>query len=139
MVFQLVYYSRSVKLMQQTELLDLLETARLFNQLHGITGMLLYKDKSFLQLLEGSQEDVLGLYKKICHDRRHFEVSSLMQHTVQRRTFDAWSMGFQNLDVLDSQPIQGYSPFMSPHFKLGAFSESADKAVALLKFFRAKS
>ena len=52
----LIYASSATKAMSQDELKALLAKARTNNQRDNITGMLLYNDGNFLQVLEGEAE-----------------------------------------------------------------------------------
>ena len=55
-MIHLCYVSTATRLMTQADLLDLLATARQRNKACDVTGMLLYKDMSFVQILEGAAE-----------------------------------------------------------------------------------
>ena len=107
---QLVYISRAVKPFSTDELLELLKQARSRNAYLGITGMLLYKDQSFLQLLEGPESAVEEVYRSIQDDDRHIKMRCLMDSKVEQRAFNRWSMGFQNLDKTDGLP-EAYTDF----------------------------
>ena len=50
-----IYISFAAIRLSQHELLDLLKKARLRNQAQGLTGMLLYRDGTYLQYLEGAR------------------------------------------------------------------------------------
>ena len=52
---QLVYVSAATHAFTKSELLELLNKARANNQRLGITGLLLFKDGDFIQLLEGDK------------------------------------------------------------------------------------
>ena len=108
---QLVYMSRAVKLMSSDELLGLLRQARARNAYLGITGMLLYKDQSFLQLLEGPDHAVNDVYQSILADERHTRMKSLLDTKVEHRAFKRWSMGFQNLDLKEGPLPEAYTDF----------------------------
>ena len=58
MVFQLVYSSRAAAPIGRTALMALLEDVRRRNTERGVTGMLLYRDGRFLQLLEDAEDDL---------------------------------------------------------------------------------
>jgi Sensors of blue-light using FAD len=60
-----------VKPFSTEELTDLLRKSRDNNAALGITGMLLYKDGNFMQVLEGDEERVRALATKVSQDRRH--------------------------------------------------------------------
>ena len=61
-MFRLIYVSTARELMDKDALLGILAKAREKNARLGITGMLLYKDGNFLQLLEGEETIVRGIY-----------------------------------------------------------------------------
>jgi hypothetical protein len=107
-MFQLVYASTAAKAFTDGELFDMLARFREKNVRMGITGLLIYKHGSFMQVLEGDEETVRDLYDIICADRRHHEVNILLKITVQQRQFPDWSMGFKHLESSGGQPIDGY-------------------------------
>jgi len=91
---QLLYVSRATESMTDTELQELMERARSVNASQQITGLLSVSDDYFIQCLEGERTKVNGLYNKIVADNRHHAVELLLYHTVDRRLFPEWSMGF---------------------------------------------
>ncbi len=74
----------------------ILQSARRNNQALGITGLLLYIDGGFLQVLEGEEEAVHRIYTRIRADNRHWE-TRLMLDREAPRAFGDWSMGFEHL------------------------------------------
>ena len=60
-MFHLVYASSALQPFTKPELQALLEQARQKNAKLGVTGMLLYKDGNFMQVLEGEKETVRKL------------------------------------------------------------------------------
>ena len=96
---QLVYASAATTRFSEDELIDLLGVSRKNNAELNVTGMLLFQDGSFLQVLEGDQEKVERLYKKIEQDRRHGSVVLLLRRDVDERGFGDWSMGYVNVDA----------------------------------------
>ena len=136
---RLVYCSKAVRLLDNDELMALLAGAREHNQRRNITGMLLYKDQSFIQLLEGPAEAVRDLYAKIQHDSRHFRIKRLLEETTDARVFEKWSMGFQNLQDNSVVSSQGYSAFMQPEYDVETLRQTPEKAIKLLLYFRSHS
>ena len=59
---QLLYTSKAVNPFSDDEVKKLLETARLNNSKKSITGMLLYCNSNFIQLLEGNEQDLAELF-----------------------------------------------------------------------------
>ena len=75
------------------DLESLLVEARTRNVQEKITGILLYKNGHFLQLLEGDEENVRRIYEKITHDVRHTNVTTVVENEMNERVFPSWSMG----------------------------------------------
>ena len=57
MMFYLIYASYAAKPMGDDELLFLLEQSHEKNLTLGITGMLLYKEPDFMQMLDGKKQE----------------------------------------------------------------------------------
>ena len=58
----LIYMSSATQLMSNEELLELLKTCRENNEKKNLTGMLLYGEGAFVQVLEGEEETVEATY-----------------------------------------------------------------------------
>lgn len=139
-LIQLVYISKATILHSQEELLSLLIKARSKNCELDITGMLLYKDCSFLQLLEGKKALVEGLFEEIQRDERHHRIKVLIDfEKTNNRLFPDWSMGFQNLNNNDSSEIEGFSAFMDKGYEYSMESDGANMALRLLNYFRTRA
>ena len=105
---QVVYASSAVRLMRDPELLEILEVARFNNERVKLTGMLLYADGAFIQVLEAEPANVEKLLRKIRRDCRHRGFLMLIDRIVQERAFDGWSMGFQRTTLHALNDIAGY-------------------------------
>lgn len=133
----LIYGSSATHEMTETQLLDLLNTAKSNNEEVGITGMLLYKGGNFLQVLEGEKEAVESLYNKIRKDPRHKSVMTIFVRPLKERVFGDWKMGFANLDTLDVSAMpEGFSDFMLQSIEADAFEDEPAYAHIFLKNFR---
>jgi hypothetical protein len=98
-LIKLVYASAATKPFTQKALRELLSKARTFNSSVGISGLLLYHERSFFQILEGPEEAVMPLYAHIGRDPRHERVLLLSKKEKQEvRNFAAWSMGFVDVE-----------------------------------------
>ena len=138
-MIQLAYVSTATRLMSTESLTELLDQARLFNGDHDITGMLLYKDRSFLQVLEGEEDVLVPLYDRIRRDQRHEKVKTLYMRDVPARDFPNWTMGFKNLNGVDVTQLEGYTDFMESGETARDMFEDMTRAKKLLLLFRAKS
>ena len=94
MVFQLVYTSSATQEFWPDDLFALVEKSRAKNAACGLTGMLLFHQGQFLQLLEGPEPAVRECFSTIRRDPRHNAITVLMTGTCEERDFPEWTMGF---------------------------------------------
>ncbi len=134
-MFTLVYVSTEMDHLSTHDLTLLLKQSREKNAHLEVTGMLLYKDGNFMQLLEGEKSVVLALYETIRNDRRHRNVITLYDNEVSVRHFSNWSMGFGNLNEEEAKKIPGYTPFLNAALVPENFS-NPNTAQELLLLFR---
>lgn len=91
------YISTARKEVDEGGVADILAASRRNNAAAGITGLLLYDGKRFLQLLEGELGAVLDTYKRIRHDDRHRACVELSRQEVAGRAFGKWDMAWQRV------------------------------------------
>jgi Sensors of blue-light using FAD len=135
-LISLVYLSEAVGHFSRANLADLLVKSRANNSALGITGMLLYKEGKFLQVLEGKRDDVMALYRKISKDFRHRKVISLSSETIAQRQFPDWTMGFHDLGAAEALNIPGLNSFLRSNLTLGDFATEPGRAKKLLLLFK---
>ena len=102
----------------------------------GITGMLLYNDGNFMQVLEGEEEGVRDLFGKITRDPRHRGIITLLQEHQRERQFPEWSMGFRDLNSPEVLSTPGYSEFLNTPLTGEEFSSAPPRAQKLLLMFK---
>src|ERR1700683_5080461 len=135
-MFFLVYVTSSVGLSSEPELTDVLEKARENNAKLDITGMLLYKDGNFMQVLDGEEQTVRTLYAKIATDPRHRGLIVILQGPQQERQFPDWLMGCRDLNSVDLQSTPGYSEFLNILLTGEEFSSEPARSQKLLLTFK---
>lgn len=135
-LISLAYVSMAHHPMSDDELLRILEVARPFNQSNNITGMLLYRDDFFIQVLEGGSSAVLPLYEKIKTDPRHHHILEVYRTPIQTRTFTQWSMGFNRVDDAALGAIPGFTPYLENKPEQTFFTSQPSRATQLLEAFK---
>ena len=135
-MLSLIYVSTSVKLLNDEELLDILKVSRENNSSRDVTGLLLYKGGNFMQVLEGPDEVVEGVFETIKADSRHKDVIVLAREQISNRQFPAWEMAFQNLDNPEVKNEPGYSQFLQDEFIADVYRENPLRAYIMLLTFR---
>ncbi len=108
----LAYTSVATHPMTHDELLSLLDSARSCNQRHGITGMLLYMDDCFFQVLEGEEHTVDALYEKICLDKRNHHVVKLIREPITQRSFTEWTMSYEHVTREEMASFTGLTDYL---------------------------
>ena len=135
-MFYLVYVSSATLPFSAAELFDLLARCRENNAVLGVTGMLLYKDGNFMQVLEGEEATVRALYAKIAGDPRHRNTLLLLQGQGEERQFPEWTMGFRDLRSAEASSTPGYSEFLNTPLTGEEFAADPGRAQKLLLTFK---
>ena len=132
---ELVYASGACHPFSSKELTELLAKARTNNQALGVSGLLLYHDGSFLQVLEGEEGVTNALFQKIAKDPRHHRCMVVKRSTVASRSFADWSMGFVEVNAAVAKKLDGFSSYL--HQGRLDLKGSAEQIVKVLEGFRA--
>jgi len=131
-MFCLVYASAGVTEWSALEVEAMLLGFREKNASLNITGLLLYKDGSFLQALEGEESVVRKLYDTIASDPRHQQVTLMLEIPIEERSFPDWSMGLKILPTGGDGAKEGVKSFQE------AFDDVVDQS-DILEFLRSFS
>jgi len=133
-LIQLIYCSAEGRPFSSADLMRLLTRARSRNAALGVTGILLYSEGSFFQVLEGEPSAVDGLFADICRDKRHGGITLIIREPIARRSFGDWTMGYADVAPRDLDTIVGTNDFF---VKGESFAQlGPGRAKKLLKAFR---
>lgn len=94
MLFRLIYSSEATRDLPISDLEVMLAQSRARNTLRDVTGVLVFVEGVFLQILEGSRDAVVALMEKIGRDERHTNLKVFHEEEIEKRTFGAWRMAF---------------------------------------------
>ncbi|KAJ3009313.1 hypothetical protein HKX48_008033 [Thoreauomyces humboldtii] len=97
-VRQLVYTSDAAPYLGPEDHLDILSSARSYNAVHDITGMLLHAASTFIQVLEGPSDEIEEVYLRISRDPRHTRPVILLDALTHQRDFECWMMGYRDAE-----------------------------------------
>ena len=90
---QLVYASKTGEHFKADAVGDILSVARRKNEASGLSGILFFSPKYFLQCLEGPQAALNQTFQRICLDERHSDIRILRYRETACRQFEKWTMG----------------------------------------------
>ncbi|MCK2026133.1 BLUF domain-containing protein [Microbacterium sp. SSW1-47] len=107
-LLSLVYCSTATRAFDDDELEALLASSRAANQAREITGLLLYREGEFVQILEGEEGVVEALMTRIAEDPRHHDVRVLLREPLHERRFADWTMGYQPMVAAEPRLAEGY-------------------------------
>lgn len=126
-LYELIYVSLATREMSLPDLAALLTECRDNNRRYNITGLLVYHNREFMQLLEGRKEDVLNLYDLIVRDERHQQVHLMWEGAIAQRSFADWRMAFLMPGEMSLDDDPAYSRFLQEG--LGGQSDGAAETV----------
>jgi hypothetical protein len=136
-MYYLVYLSAAAPHFEEKDLKDILIKSRENNQKLGITGILLFHEGNFIQVLEGERKDIELVYKKINNDLRHKSIIKILEEPIEQRNFPQWSMGYKTLSTDEVRTLTGYDSLSKTEF-LQNFTHEQNrdrKIVTLLRSF----
>ncbi len=135
-LIQVVYMSAATREFDAIDLTVLLAKARIKNERLGVSGMLVYHEGSFLQVLEGGERVVDTLYAQIVGDPRHTQCELLVRSFIDQRCFGDWTMGFVNTRLFGATSMPGFNNFFGKRFSDKTFVREPSLAHKLLLGFR---
>lgn len=110
---EIVYVSLASDEMGSEKLDKLLSHCRTHNEKSGVTGVLVYYQREFLQLLEGEATDVLALYERIEGDLRHQQIYKLWDGPIDERSYGKWTMAFIDQKLIEAMPHAVHPSWLS--------------------------
>ncbi len=135
-MIQVSYISSANKSMSTDELLRLLQECRENNAELGVTGMLLYCNSTFVQVLEGEEKPINDLLAKIRRDPRHSSVHLLSRKQIDRREYADWSMGFKRVSGEELKAVEGLRDFFEKDFNSEYLAQHGNVVQSLMNHFR---
>ena len=135
-LIHIVYVSFAREELSEAQLQNLLREIRKKNARHKVTGLLLYNEGSFIQVIEGKKNTIHRLFESISQDSRHTNVVKLLEESIDKRAFPDWSMGFRRISDDQSASIPGFTNFIHEANPIKTIRGSTRQVIYLLNSFR---
>ena len=137
MLSQLVYVSNRKQNCSAEEIEKILESCKKNNPPLDITGVLLYSDTKFIQLVEGEAKVIMALYEKIKKDHRHSNAIMISYNPINGKSFPSWHMAKRDISRSDLEFKTDISGEDKKTFNaiLNGKEEAGHKVLNLLKRF----
>ncbi|WP_295798997.1 BLUF domain-containing protein [Mucilaginibacter sp.] len=113
-MYYIIYLSAGTNWFSQPELEELLAISAKNNMRDNITGLLLYAEGNFIQLLEGEEKAVKESYDRISQDERHKGITPIANGVIEHRIFPEWAMGFKTIGSFRDTP---FKDFLNPEYR----------------------
>ena len=98
----LIYVSKAKKNVDHEEILKILTHSWKYNHNSYISGMLLYDNGYFIQIIQGPIATIDRLYTRISKDPRHSNIKLVGEEFLPVRDCNGWGIGFyENQEVAD--------------------------------------
>jgi hypothetical protein len=111
------------------ELSTILESARRNNARLEVSGILLYQDGAFFQVLEGEPTVIERLFNTISADPRHRRVTKIVLEAIADRSFAEWTMGYPKITRAELTSIPGLNDFFGRGHSLLELEEGRAKTL----------
>ncbi len=132
-IVQLTYGSCATEKFELDDLYKIVAKANKTNQLKNVSGLLVFHENCFYQILEGEEEKVNAIFDKIKNDPRHHDVKMGCKNYTDKRLFeDHYGMSLYYPSSEDL-PEDQMDTFEEALYKLSYFSKSS--TVCEVKFF----
>ena len=95
---QLTYISTATRKILPADIDGILASSRRKNEPAGISGLLLFDGRRFLQALEGDEAQIGATFERIKTDDRHRAIVMLSNRVIAARQFGAWAMAWHRVD-----------------------------------------
>ena len=132
---QLLYISNSTPELDQRDIDAILAKSRENNPARKISGLLIYADGIFIQVLEGPAEHVHQLFETISDDKRHSHLEVVSEYAVPERLFSNWSMAFVSTSRDELSKITGGDGVLDRNDIMGLLAADQSKSAMFLREF----
>lgn len=129
-----IYSSTAAGTFKEYEIPGLLEQIRKENGARDVTGMLLYIEGGFFQVLEGEPAVIDALIRRIQTDPRHARITIIIREPILERDFSEWTMGFEAIGLSEAGELLGENDFFESASCVAGLN--AGRAKKLLSAFR---
>ncbi|MBF9043829.1 hypothetical protein HKCCE4037_10865 [Rhodobacterales bacterium HKCCE4037] len=103
-MYRVIYSSRATRFFSHQGIEALKVTCRRNNAEKGLTGILVFHEGRFFQVLEGEDDVLLEMMQVIGKDQRHTALQLSEHGVIEKRAFQTWRMGYDMPDTLPAPP-----------------------------------
>ncbi|WP_232224010.1 BLUF domain-containing protein [Gillisia sp. CAL575] len=131
MRYAIVYVSTASNNLKDEEIQNILSSSNTWNNKNDITGLLLFSEGNFFQIIEGEKKTITELFETIQEDDRHHNIMQIFGKDIHKDAYDGYVS-----DCVSDQ--SDYEPEKFQHYlnHIKVLDKTAQKAVEnILKVF----
>ncbi|WP_373056620.1 BLUF domain-containing protein [Zunongwangia sp. H14] len=88
------YVSTANPELNDEDIEEVLNWSKNWNNSHQITGILLYSEGNFFQVLEGKHDILTDLFQNIRKDKRHHSLIKIFEKEIKKEAFTEYEVDF---------------------------------------------
>jgi hypothetical protein len=134
-LIQLIYVSTAEHELDESEIKKILDSSVRHNTPQEVTGLLLYSEGSFMQVLEGEEAAIDETMSRIEKDPLHHSLIVMTRSKIAYREFGTWTMGFRGVIAPDAATWPAYAPFFEYGFNAELIGAKPGLALDILRHF----
>lgn len=100
MRYAIVYVSTASNELEKKEIEKTLSSSKTSNNQNDITGLLLFSEGNFFQIIEGEKNSIIKLFDTIKEDDRHHDIIQIFGKDIHKEAYDGYACDFV-LDAAD--------------------------------------
>ena len=109
MNYAICYVSTAAKELYKIEINQILELTEKKNNENDLSGILLYSDGNFFQVIEGEKDQVDEIFTVIKQDSRHFNIFTIFEKQISATNFEDYKVDFLTVSMRkDQKELQPY-------------------------------
>ena len=134
-LIQVVYVSAASGPVGREVLASILKASSRNNARDGLTGMLVYTNGMYMQVLEGEEQCVDRTLRRIGQDPRHSGLVVIDRREIDRRSFGRWHMGYRRAPSQGAEDDSHFVPLLPQGFDLARVAAEPGVVLSLLESF----
>ncbi|SHI76721.1 BLUF domain-containing protein [Aquimarina spongiae] len=94
MFLTICYISNASEKLTDQDIETLLLDAKVFNNQNNISGILIYSDFTFFQVIEGEYNIIKSLFERIEQDYRHYNILKILEIKSEKKEYHKYNTNF---------------------------------------------
>ncbi len=94
MRYAIVYVSTASSDLKEPEIKTMLDESVAWNNRNDLTGLLLYSEGNFFQVIEGEETVIKDLFESIQQDPRHHNIIQIFGKSIHKEAYDGFKSDF---------------------------------------------